>query len=80
MHQSRLLTFGPFCLDLIAGHLRRYDEGVPLRPRTFAVLRYLVERPNQLVTAEDLYQQVWPGAHISRSALRVCPRDSHCPE
>ncbi len=57
MDQPYRLTFGPFCLDLMAGYLLQDDRVVPLRPRTFAVLRYLAARPNQLVPTEVLYQQ-----------------------
>ena len=52
MHPERRLTFGPFCLDLRAGFLRRGDVDVPLRPRPFAVLCYLAERPSQRMNWE----------------------------
>ena len=59
----------------MAGYLLQDDRVVPLRPRTFAVLRYLAARPNQLVPTEVLSQQFWPGPNVSRSALRVCIRE-----
>jgi len=34
-----------------------------LRPKTFAVLRHLVEHAGQLVTREELIKAVWPDTH-----------------
>ena len=47
---AEVLFFPPFRLDCGAQLLLRGDERVPLRPKTFAVLRHLVERPGRLVT------------------------------
>jgi predicted ATPase len=46
-----------------------------LRPRSLAVLRYLVRHPGRLVTKAELRQQVWGGTHVSDTVLRVCVRD-----
>ncbi len=32
-----------------------------VRPQSFAILRYLIERPGQVVTREELQRQLWPG-------------------
>src|SRR5262245_16988930 len=45
---SDALHFGSFRMDLAAERLWRRDEPVHLRPKTWAVLRYLVERPGRL--------------------------------
>jgi DNA-binding winged helix-turn-helix (wHTH) protein len=38
-----VLAFGPFELDVAACELRRDGKNVPLQPRVFDTLRYLVE-------------------------------------
>jgi DNA-binding winged helix-turn-helix (wHTH) protein len=39
-------------------------------PKTFAVLRYLVEKAGRLVTKEELFTAVWQGTRVSESILR----------
>ena len=47
------------------------DQGVPLRPRSLALLRYLVAHAGRLVTKSEVQQYVWGGTHVSDSVLRV---------
>lgn len=69
------IEFGPFRLDILNMRLWRDYQPVALRPRALAVLRYLVERPLQLVTKEELLQHIWTETHVSRTVLRVCIRE-----
>src|SRR5690242_10784402 len=66
------LFFPPFELDLAAERLRRGTDVIPLRPKTFAVLRHLAERPGRLVTRQELLAAVWPDVHVADTL----PRDS----
>jgi hypothetical protein len=50
MEPEHRIPFGPFCLDMTQSRLWRGDQVIGLRPRSLAVLRYLVEHPGQLVT------------------------------
>ena len=68
------LHFGSFRLE-IAKQLWRSDQPVDLRPRTLALLRYLAERPHQLVTKEELLTQLWPGIYVSPTVVKVCVRE-----
>jgi predicted ATPase len=72
MEQEQHLTFGPFRLDLTQRRLWRGDQVIALRPRSWAVLRYLVEHPGRLVTKAELHQHVWRGTHVTDTVLRVC--------
>jgi DNA-binding winged helix-turn-helix (wHTH) protein/Tfp pilus assembly protein PilF len=54
-----ILKFGPFALDETTGELRRDGELVPLAPQPFRLLLALASRPGELVTREELRQQVW---------------------
>ena len=44
------LTFGPFRLETTQGRLWRGDQEIPLRPRSLAMLGYLVTHAGRLVT------------------------------
>ena len=65
------ITFPPFQLDLSAGRLSCGSKPVDLPPKAFGVLRYLAERPGQLVSKEELLQGIWPDVHVSADVLKV---------
>ncbi len=46
------------------------DERVDLPPRTFDVLRYLVENTGRLVTHEELLAALWGGVHVQPEVLK----------
>lgn len=58
--QSRILQFGVFVADLSAGELHRAGVRVKLAAQPFEVLRALLERPQQVVTRQEIQQRVWP--------------------
>src|SRR5262249_37083448 len=64
--------FPPFALDAPNARLYRGDEVVPLRGKTLAVLEYLVARPGQLVTKEELLKEIWPEVYVSEDVLVGC--------
>jgi predicted ATPase/DNA-binding winged helix-turn-helix (wHTH) protein len=68
--QSNL--FPPFRLDPANQQLWRGKEALYLRRKTFEVLRYLVDHPNQLVTKAMLLDAVWPGVVVSDTLPATC--------
>jgi DNA-binding winged helix-turn-helix (wHTH) protein/predicted ATPase len=66
--------FTPFRLDPTDGRLWRQDKEVPLRPKAFAVLCYLVEHAGRLVRRDELVQAVWGPTRVSEGVVRVCIR------
>ena len=46
------------------------DAGDPLRPKAFAVLKFLAENPGQLITKEQMLDAVWPGTFVSDAVLK----------
>jgi len=70
------MLFLPFRLDLVNECLWRRERTIALRPKVFAVLRYLVEHPGRLVTQEELLNAVWPDAS-ARSWITSC--SNACP-
>ena len=69
---SRPLTsFGPFRLD--TAHRRLYNGTAETRltPKATAILEILLDRPNQLVTHDELLDAVWHGVHVQPEVLKV---------
>ena len=67
--------FPPFRLDTTNQCLwRRRDGGdeerILLRPKSYAVLRYLVERAGRLVTEDELLEAVWPDVYVQPQAVK----------
>ncbi|MGH9839161.1 MAG: AAA family ATPase [Blastocatellia bacterium] len=71
----RPIVFPPFRLDTANQQLWRGEETLALRPKTFAVLVYLLERPGQLVTKEELLDACWPDTTMTYTVLKVCIRE-----
>src|SRR5262245_36824627 len=75
MDQEHSIAFGPFRLETTQGRLWQGDRRIPLRPRSLAMLGYLVAHPGRLVTKAEVHQHVWAGTHVTHNVLRVCVRE-----
>lgn len=64
-------AFAQYSLDFANELLWRGHEKIALKPKAFAVLRYLVERPRCLVTKEELLSALWPDVHVGDAALKT---------
>jgi DNA-binding winged helix-turn-helix (wHTH) protein len=71
MAENRELWFENFRVDLGNECLWRGSDTLPLIPKAFAVLRYLVEHPGQLVTRADLLAAVWSDTVVGDAVLTV---------
>ncbi len=58
---NSLLRFGVFELDLKTGELCKAGRRINLQPQPFKVLVLLVGRAGELITREEIRQQVWGG-------------------
>ncbi|HZS06075.1 MAG TPA: tetratricopeptide repeat protein [Blastocatellia bacterium] len=56
-------------VDPARGSLRRDGEELALRQKSLQVLLYLLDRRGQLVTKEELIENVWGGAAVTPDAL-----------
>jgi len=54
---AKSYRFGEFVLDLSRGSLEGAQGQIELRPKSFEVLRYLVEHPDCLISKEELLQE-----------------------
>src|SRR5215471_12323580 len=65
-------VFADCVLDTTLATLQRAGRAIPLRPKVFHLLQYLLEQRAHLVTKDMLCAQVWPGQYISDAALEGC--------
>ena len=68
MRAERLL-FDRYVLDLGRGCLLLDGSEIALRPKTFAVLHYLIENAGRLVSKDELFAAVWPNLTVTDDAL-----------
>ena len=61
--------FEGFELDLAKVELRAEGELRPLEPQVFALIAYLVEHRDRLVSRDELLEKVWDGRMVGDSAL-----------
>src|SRR5688572_13213728 len=67
---SSIYQFGDFRLDVEERALLRRDgSAVPLTPRVFDTLRYLVEHSGKVLDKEVLMEAVWPDAIVEENNL-----------
>ncbi|MFN8062439.1 MAG: AAA family ATPase [Vicinamibacterales bacterium] len=68
-------VFDRFRLDPAGRQLWQGPTAVPLRPKLFAALQYLVEHAGRLITREELLRGVWSRTHVDETLLRGTMRD-----
>jgi predicted ATPase/DNA-binding winged helix-turn-helix (wHTH) protein len=67
----RNLRFGPFELSIRERMLRREGEVLPLGDRALDILNYLVERPGEVISKQELIDHVWSDVTVEEGSLRV---------
>jgi len=72
MAADRQFAIDRFRFDARTGQLWRDSIEVDLTPRAAAVLAMLVERAQELVTKQELFDHVWKGLAVSDDALTSC--------
>jgi DNA-binding winged helix-turn-helix (wHTH) protein/Tfp pilus assembly protein PilF len=70
----RSYRFGSFILDVDERRLLRDGEPVPLTPKVFDTLVYLVEHQGHLVEKDELMEAVWSDSYVEDGNL---PRTIH---
>jgi TolB-like protein len=72
---GKTFLFSDYRLDLRRGSLSDNDGQIALRPKSFEVLRYLVENAGRLVPKDELISTVWPNVTVADEALARCVSD-----
>jgi DNA-binding winged helix-turn-helix (wHTH) protein/tetratricopeptide (TPR) repeat protein len=61
--------FGPFTVETGAYRLVKDGSVIPVSPKIIDLLLYLVERPSDLVSKEELFKALWPDVAVTDNAL-----------
>ncbi len=67
--RAKQLHFDRYLLDLERGCLLLDENEIVLRPKTFLVLRYLVENTRRLVSKDELFAAIWPNVAVTDDTL-----------
>ena len=67
-------TFDRFVLDMKRRELMTVEGVVPLRPKVFGLLAYLIEHRDRVVPKRELFENLWPDVHVGDATLNTCVR------
>jgi len=63
-------SFKAFRLDTVNHLLWRNEDRVPVAPKAFDVLAYLVEHAGRVVTQDEILEALWSGTYVNSEVLR----------
>jgi class 3 adenylate cyclase/tetratricopeptide (TPR) repeat protein len=72
---EKIFCFHEYTLDLRRGCLCRADREIELRPKSFALLRYLVENAGRLASKDELIGTIWGDVAVTDVSLARCVSD-----
>jgi TolB-like protein/cytochrome c-type biogenesis protein CcmH/NrfG len=75
MSETKSYRFDRFIVDCRSASLRRDGIVLPLRPKSFDVLVYLVQNPGRLVPKGELIDKVWQNVIVTENSLVQCIKD-----
>ena len=73
--RSRVWRFDAFTLDLVRCALLQGNQTLTLRRRSFDVLRYLAERPGEVISKQELREAVWMGVQVGDDSVVQCVKE-----
>lgn len=68
-HTGRAYCFGEFALLPALFELRRHGRLVPVQPKVFDLMVFLVENRHRVVTHADLRDALWAGVTVTEASL-----------
>src|SRR5436190_18436971 len=68
-NQAAVFEFGPFRLEPAERRLIQDQDVVPLTPKSFDLLVFLVEHADRLLKKEELLEHLWPGVFVEEVNL-----------
>lgn len=74
MSTTASVQFGEFLLDIGARELRCASEPVPIEPKAFDLLLYLIRHRDRVVSKQEILDSVWPHWFVRDSSLTSCVR------
>src|ERR1051325_6041762 len=64
-----IYEFGPFHVDLERYRLLRDDKSIPISPKVFETLVFLIQHRGEAVKKDDLMSKIWPDTYVEESNL-----------
>jgi DNA-binding winged helix-turn-helix (wHTH) protein/TolB-like protein/Flp pilus assembly protein TadD len=71
LNTNHLYEFGPFYLEPAEHLFLQHEQPVPLTPKAFDLLVFLVQNRGRLVTKDQIMKAVWPGSFVEEANLTV---------
>lgn len=71
LNTKSFYEFGPFRLEPDEHLLLRYDTPLPLAPKAFELLSFLVQNPGRLLTKDQIMRAVWRDSFVEEANLTV---------
>lgn len=71
MSKAENIHFGPFHVDVPNACVWRGNQRLSLSVKAFAILCYLLEHCDRLVTKEELLHTLWPETIVGDAVLKV---------
>src|SRR5262245_60565659 len=67
--------FAGHVLDLQLGRLRRGDEDLALRSKSFLLLAYFIQNSGRVLGKDELVSAIWPDVTVSDDSLTQCIKE-----
>ena len=73
--KMKIYKFGDFTFGVKEYNLKKENQELYLRPKTYETLLYLVEHHGNLVKKEELLDSVWSGTIVTENTLTQCIKE-----
>lgn len=64
--------FGGYVLDTEQRELIGGDGAIPIRPKVFALLAYLIANRDRVVQKQEVFDRLWAGVQVGDATLNTC--------
>src|SRR6187549_2005543 len=66
---GEIFQVGEFTVDSRARQLKKDGELLPVKPKVFDTLIYLVKNPGRVIGKDELMNEIWPGTAVEENNL-----------
>lgn len=67
-----VLVFGPYRLDAVRFEVTHAGRPLPLRPKVYALLTFLLAHPGRALSKQELTAFLWPSVVVTEDSLVQC--------
>lgn len=71
LKSKSILTSGEIAVDTIAGTVTKSCESIHLHPMELKLLQFLLQNPNQVFSADAIFQRVWHKENVQDGTVRT---------